>query len=101
MEEGQLTPSSGGGDAMFGIGCCLIIVAIIMLLIAFKMETSTTVDVPYAPGLLSGVTRSESIQNIGLLQRQMMTFQAGGFAFISGTICVCVALLMKNIRPPS
>ena len=101
MEEVRVTTAVRADDSMFGIGWCLIIAAIITMLIAFKMETFTTVDVPYAPGLLSGATRPEAIQNIGLLQRQMMTFQAGDFAFIAGTICVCVATLLKKFRQSS
>lgn len=59
---------------MRGWGTALIVVGVLMTIIAFSMDTSVS------------SFDGSSVNNIGLLQKQMMVFQAGLATFIVGAM---------------
>lgn len=84
---------------MKNVGGSLLALGIVLLLVALGMETSVSTYMPptsiYAPSLPS------SVNNIGLLQKQMMAFQAGLAAILSGTIFLAAGFLVDAVSPPA
>ena len=76
---------------MKGIGWTLIFLSVVLVIWACATPTSIHSDMEYIAGV--GLQEPKDVLNIGLLQNQMMLFQAGLAAFLSGTVSVCVAEL--------
>lgn len=78
-------------------GGSLIALGIILLLIALGMETSVSTYMPptsiYAPPMPG------SVNNLGLMQQQMMTFQAGLVAILGGKIFLAAGFIVDVITP--
>jgi hypothetical protein len=83
---------------MKAAGGSLLVLGIILLLVALGMETSVSTYVPstsiYSPSI------PESVNNIGLLQKQMMTFQAGLAAILAGATFLAAGFVVEAINPP-
>lgn len=80
-------------------GTLLLVVGAILLLVSLSMDTSVSTYIPatsiYSPSMPS------SVENVGLLQKQMMAFQAGLAAVIAGTIFLTAGFILDAIKPPS
>lgn len=69
------------------VGSLLILAGIVLVVFAFQMDTTVTSTGTYIAGSYVG---GGSTYNLGLLQQQMMVFQAGLAAFIGGTVLYSV-----------
>lgn len=76
----------------------LVAVGLVILFIAFNFETTVSTKVPYDSSLLSGLTRTSEVQNIGLLQKQMMLFHGGALVVLAGIICIAIGTAVKALR---
>jgi hypothetical protein len=63
------------------------------------MTVTASVPMPISTNpYLSGLSDVREVVNIGLLQRQMMVFQAGLATAISGVTCICAALVRACVK---
>ncbi|PJG48841.1 hypothetical protein CAF53_11760 [Sphingobium sp. LB126] len=74
------------GASIYVPGWILVVIGLVALVIAFNVQTTVSAEVPYDSSLLSGLTHTSEVQNIGLLQKQMMLFQGGALAVLAGII---------------
>jgi hypothetical protein len=79
-------------------GGLLLVCGIVLLFIALNLETSVSTYIP--PTSIYSSETSGSVNNIGLMQKQMMTFQAGLAAILAGAIFLSGGSLVDAINPP-
>lgn len=80
-------------------GWLLVAIGAVLTFLAINFRTTITTTVPYGDGVLSGITRSSEVQNIGLLQQQMMIFQGGALLILAGVLCIAIGAALTALKP--